>query len=339
MEDVPEEEFGVGVHPSSISLRRLMLGAALVLFGFLLSSSTTASADDLGLTKTLDKLVSTATDVQPILDPARVPTAIVQQPVEKVVAAVKPSETVTAVVQPVDAIVEAPLKVVDPPLTRPVKAVVAATTSTVSKSTTVVTTTTSAVSRTLKPLLTGGEDVVDPVVEVVDAIVPVAAQPSSAGLPDVLEPAQGVAPTAALPVTEQAPGPAASVVDRARTERAIRAERALPPTLALQPSAVAPWPGFGINTGSADVTARANPSRTPVHQPAAPAPEHLPTPALPAGGAAQGSGAHGSSAPVGGDLAVTPATFTLAETSSGALRARMFHPRPGPVADPGSRPD
>ena len=331
---------------SFISLRRLLIGAALVIFGFLLASSTTASADDLGLTKTLDKLVTTATKAPAILDPVTASTPVVQEPVKKVVAAVKPTETVTAIVRPVETAVDVPLKAVDPVLAQPVKDVVKTTTSTVTKATTAVTTTTSAVSRTVDPLLRVSKDVVDPVlavvdtiVPVVDAIVPVVVPPSLTDLPDVLEPAQALLPAEVSPSTGQASDAVASLVERAHTQRAIRAQQALAPTVADRSSVVAPWVALDAVTAPAHSTARTATSHLPIHQPAVPGPQHRPAPALPAGGAGSGSGAHGSSAPVGGDLAITPTALARPDTSSAAMRSSTLHPRPGPVADPGSRPD
>lgn len=343
----------MGMCSSFISLRRLLIGAALVIFGFLLASSTTASADDLGLTKTLDKLVTTATKAPAILDPVTASTPVVQEPVKKVVAAVKPTETVTAIVRPVETAVDVPLKAVDPVLAQPVKDVVKTTTSTVTKATTAVTTTTSAVSRTVDPLLRVSKDVVDPVLAVVDtivpvvdtidpvvdAIVPVVVPPSLTDLPDVLEPAQALLPAEVSPSTGQASDAVASLVERAHTQRAIRAQQALAPTVADRSSVVAPWVALDAVTAPAHSTARTATSHLPIHQPAVPGPQHRPAPALPAGGAGSGSGAHGSSAPVSGDLAITPTALALPDTSSAAMRSSTLHPRPGPVADPGSRPD
>ena len=173
----------------------------------------------------------------------------------------------------------------------------------------------------------------------VDAIVPVVVPPSLTDLPDVLEPAQALLPAEVSPSTGQASDAVASLVERAHTQRAIRAQQALAPTVADRSSVVAPWVALDAVTAPAHSTARTATSHLPIHQPAVPGPQHRPAPALPAGGAGSGSGAHGSSAPVGGDLAITPTALALPDTSSAAMRSSTLHPRPGPVADPGSRPD
>lgn len=328
----------MGFRPSFISLRRLLLGAALVLLGFFLSSLTTASADDLGLTTTADKLVTTATEVSAAVDSTTTTAAAVVEPVEKVVAAVKPVETVTTVAQPVETVVEASHEAVAATLAQPVEQVLTATTSTVTKATTVLTTTTSEISRiVVEPVLAASDEVVAPVVSVVDAVAPVGGAPALAGAPEVGGPAQELLPAAASPDTGQEIDLVESVVERARAHRALRAEQALAPTLVDHPIAGSTW-SSGREVASASVVSLMA-SHAPVDQPAGPGPQNWPTPALPAGGAGSGSSAHGSSAPLGGELAVTPASVSMPETSSAALRSRTLHPHPGPAADPGSRPD
>jgi hypothetical protein len=308
----------VGFRPSFISLRRLLLGAALVLVGFFLSSLTTASADDLGLTATADKLVTTATDIPAAVDSATTAAAVVVDPVKTVVAAVKPTETVTAT------------------FVQPVEQVLTATTSTVTKATTVLTTTTSDISRdVVESVLTATDDAVAPVVSVV--VVPVAGTPSSVGGPEVTEPAQELVSAAAPADTGQEKDLVESVVERARAQRALRAEQALAPTQVDRPLAVSIWTSAPeVASASAGDPAA---SHAPVDQPSVPGPRNSPAPALPAGGAASGSSAHGSSAPFGGELAVTPASVSMPVTSSAALRSSTLRPNPGPVEDPGSRPD
>ena len=328
----------MGFRPSFISLRRLLLGAALVLVGFFLSSLTTASADDLGLTATADKLVTTANDIPAAVDSATTAAAMVVDPVKTVVAAVKPTETVTTVVQPVETVVAAvkPVETVTATFVQPVEQVLTATTSTVTKATTVLTTSTSDISRdVVEPVLTATEDAVAPVVSVV--VVPVAGTPSSVGGPEVTEPAQELVPAAAPADTGQEKDLVESVVERARAQRALRAEQALAPTLVDRPLAVSTWTSAPeVASASAGDPAA---SHAPVDQPSVPGPRNSPAPALPAGGAASGSSAHGSSAPFGGELAVTPASVSMPETSSAALRSSTLRPNPGPVEDPGSRPD
>jgi hypothetical protein len=266
------------------SLLRLVLGAAVVLFGWILLSMTQASADEapvagvsIGLRATADAVV------EPV-------TATTTQLVEKGTAVVEEAVAVTPAVP----VVRAP-----------------------------VTTATAAVRRATAAVT---HDVARPVVRaVVDTVVRTAETlPVGDTSPDVEVPGFGPRPV----------GTAGQLAARAATTRA-RAER----TAAIEQRGAVhhatpqtPPAPAAVDSGSG--ARGVTPANLPApSSPSAPAPVDVVPATLPAPTSGSTGGGHGADAATNADNTTVPSSHAVRPI--GVPR----QPRPGPVADPGSRPD
>lgn len=301
-----------------VSPARVLLCAAFMALAFALASWTSARADDKGLlgavvesVPTVGQVFETTTDV---VDEAAadVPAPPVAEPVAAVVAAA-----------------EEPVRVVDK-----TTAVARATTSkTVSRST-------SGLVETVKETAPVTRAVLDPVVAVVAPVIEAVDPPTGATLPDPF-------PVIVEPLVPGAvPDPGEVLVPSVETVTPGRAE-ALPPLDPASAPASLSLPGrdHAASVGS----------RSPRHVEGgtgSDAPRHEPvgtwdgkTPANPALdvlgrlGAAGGPSSAGSSAPGGADPATTSASLVVPRAACAAPHSRLCSLIPGPVQDPGSRPD
>lgn len=239
--------------PHGKGLLRLFLGAAFVLLGWMLASSTSAQADDRGVLATVTSAVQSTVA-------ASEPVAAVTAPVTAVVA-----ETTGAVPEVADVATE----VVE-------QAVAASPVAPVAQAPVAV------VAQVVEAVATSANDaVVDPVVEVVVDVVSAPAAVVT-DLPDVVVPQQSSTPD--LVLGELVASPTEVVVDRSRTERLLRAE-------ARQASSdTEPTVGSSARAGApARDVVRDVPAAPDVPEPAVPtpfAPDGAPTGAAPAAGAA-----------------------------------------------------
>lgn len=363
----------VGVLSSRTSLLRLLLGAAFVLLGFFLASSTSARADDLGLVKSIDSIVEATTETPTSQDsPSVTIVKAVEQPV-KVVAEVtqpvvadttKQVQAVKSVVRPVvkpvvesvakpvvdsvskpvvESVAKPVVKSVTEPVVesvvKPVTKIVAATTAAV------ITKTTAVVVRAVEPLAPVSvvakpiEDIVakpieDIATKPVKSIVPEADSAPDAVLPDSAADVSNVAGHITPADSVKVLVSANAPVEQARAERAPVADRDLSSGAGTTRRAASDSPFVSAEATQAVASMRGSGSM-PNH-PGAP----VPAPVAPAGATLSGAGSTGNSTSVGaGDVATTSLVPALPESLSDAMLSRASRPHPGPSLNPGSRPD
>ena len=292
--------------PSSRSLLRLVLGAAFVLLGWVLASSTSAQADDRGvlgstvreLGATLDSTLGSTLAPEKTTAPVRTAVEKVTRTVETAVddATTTVDHTVEAV--PVPATVTAPVKAV----TAKVRATTRATTS-----------------RVLAPA-------VDVVTDTVDAVTGSTGSAGSLPGPVVLPGAGGRVVPGLDPGTG-GPDPLASA-DRVRLERPLVS--GADATLRTPAVATGPW--------VAPLSGRSTASGSPATLPELPSDHGPAVPGLDLSGLAPSAGSASSTALL---LLALGMAFVLLRPEIFLLAPRfaVVRPVPGPVADPGSRPD
>ncbi|MFW5470055.1 hypothetical protein ACOCJ4_08435 [Knoellia sp. CPCC 206435] len=312
----------MGAAPSRTGLLRLLLGAAFLLFGFFLASTTSAHADDSGLLGTGDAVTTVEQVVDSTVDvvdsaPAR---SAVPEPDTDVVTA--PVDAVEDVVAEPAKVVDEPVRTVSETVVKPVvKPVVKAAVEPVVKA--AVEPVVAPVTAVLPPVIGEIDPVVSPVNPVVTVVDAVTEMPAAS---DAAAPLVEVGDNAAKPTVAQAfvglgqLGPVGHAADAAPFAVALHAGN--PWTLSL---------GDLTLTAASTVVASGATDRAP----SIPAPR----PAGPQPGAVPGSGSSVTSVPGGADVATTSGALSLPEGSSAAPTSSTSRFTSGPATEPGSRPD